>query len=708
MKRWRLWLRLTIILVLLLASPSRNTANLLENLSKLLPLAIDNQSIGLLFSQGLEKQYGLANDPQGSTRIQKIGQMLLSKIETKQKYDFAILQSSDFNACSIYGGHIRVFKGLLTDTQNSDNELAAVLAHELAHNELGHNKEAVKQFKVAYALDLAKISDKMPTLLLAGANAVLAKRSRQHEKAADQQALEWMAEAGFNPKGAIAVYRRIEAEHNLEKKRSGGDALQQRFSQIFATHPEPASRCDMAEDYLFTQKYGRTFKEVLGASTGRLANSSTTIPFINDSPIIVAHPFLWETPLIIMSKVTGVGVFNPATARTNRQQDVDFYLDILHQNRLACITGDNDFHAMPTTNLNLDFTFIDTADLSKEGLISAIKAGQTYASVAGIKIANENFRISSDYPKIQKVSWRFTLELPPTVALAPKIKVFRNNQEIGELEKINSPLERQPVYQLKDEKLAPGFYWYVLYIPSGLLTSPITCEVTGNSADPIDFPGVSSWHKGIIHCHSTHSSDGKSTLEDIWASKNQDVEFIFMTDHAEVFKEGGKSYSDYIEKCKKISPLLIPGVEYSLSGGKNRHLLVLGLDKIISPGMSEETFFDQETPEKLLILQGPVHLGDDVVNSQIEEDAVFDYGPNDATVKLRVKGTPFKDPILWINRQEIGRVVTTDNQWHWFEFTVPKGLLRNGQNLFHIESYIPDRWKTFDDCEIADVYILKK
>ncbi len=232
------------------------TDKVLTGISKFIPLFISNDKIGKLFSDGLEKQYGLAhtNDPKDLMRVQTIGQKLLAKIKTKQTYDFAVLDSAIFNACSIYGGHIRVFKGLLTDTQNSNSELAAVLAHEIAHNELGHNKEAVKQFKIAYALDLTHISEKMPTLLLAGANAVLAKRSRQHEKAADQQALEWMTKAGFSPKGAIAVYRRIEAEHNLEKKHSGQNELEQRFAQIFSTHPEPASRCEMAEDELFTQK----------------------------------------------------------------------------------------------------------------------------------------------------------------------------------------------------------------------------------------------------------------------------------------------------------------------------------------------------------------------------------------------------------------------------------------------------------------------
>ncbi len=671
--------------------------NILEGISKLLPFMIGNHKIGQLFSEGLEKQYGLANDPEGQMRIQGVSQKLLSAIETEQEYDFAILDSNIFNACSIYGGHIRVFSGLLKDTQNSDNELAAILAHEIAHNELGHNREAVKNFKIAYALDLMKISEKTPKLLIAGANAVLAKKSREHERAADAQALEWLNEAGYPITGAIAVFRRIEAEHRLEQKRSGGSALSQRFNQIFSTHPEPITRAEMAEDYLFMKKYGRTFKDILGTFDNSL---------INDLPIIVAHPQLWDIPMAMTDRITGVGVFNSAISKIRWQKDIDFYLDILRQGQMICVTADNDFHAMPTAILSVDFTFIDTTELNKKGLINAIKACRTYASTMGIQIADANFEIGINYPKVQKISWQFSLCLPPQVAIAPKIKVFRNGQEVAELEKTNFFLERQPVYQFTDENLVPGKYWYVLYIPSQLITSPITCEVTNNPEDPIDFPSASFWHRGIIHCHSLYS-DGKSSLVDLWISRG-DSEFIFMTDHAEVFGVNGKNYTEYVEECEDISPLLIPGVEYSLSGGKNRHLLVLGLeDNLLDLNQSEKAFFNQQIPQKLLIFEGPVHLGDDEKGSEIEEDAVFEYGPTNATLKLKVKGSPYKDPIIWINRHEIGRIVTSDDKWHWYEFKIKKEWLNNGTNLFHIESFIPDRFQTFDDCEVRDVWILK-
>lgn len=675
----------------------------LGDLSNLLPLFISNDKIGSLFSNGLEKQYGLANDSEAFMRIQNIGQRLLAKIHTEEKYDFAVLNSHEFNACSIYGGHIRVFHGLASDTRNSNNELAAVLAHEIAHNELGHNKGAIKTFKIAYALELANISQKMPTLLLAGANAALAKRSRQHEKAADQQALEWMSQAGFSIKGAIAVFRRIEAEHKAEQKRSGGNLLNQRFAQVFATHPEPATRVAAAEDFLFEQKYGRTFKEVLGVSSRFV---------IDKCPIIVAHYSQWNSPLREISQVAGMGIFNPATQGISRNQDVLDYLKISQTDHLVCATGDNDFHAMPTATLNRNYTFIKAAELKTEDLLSSIKACKTYVSTCGIKIVSENFRMGKDYPKIQQTDWQFTLDLPTKIAFAPKVKVFRNGQEIAEIEKTNSRLERQPIYRFVDKNLIPGRYWYILYVPSELVTSPITVEITGNPNDPTNFAEDNyQWRKGIVHCHSLYS-DGKSTLEDIWTSKDKDIEFIFMTDHSHSFKKE-EDYSRYVKNCQKISPLLIPGVEYSLDNtNKLRHLLILGLERYLEyKKVNEEDFFHPqviEATDKQIIARGPIHLGDDVENSEIHYDSEFGYNAQDAILKLRVKGTPRKDPVIYINRREIARVVTSDDKWHWYEFPLKKDWLYSGKNLFHIQAVIPDRWETFDDCEVADIYILRK
>ncbi len=704
----RMWFAaILIILVAPVYGDEESKSKIADIIGNAATLLVSNDQIGLLFSGSLEEEYGLSDDAAQTSRVQEIGGKILKANNISSKYDFKVLSNDMFNAVSVYGGHIRVFQGLVNDTRNSDSELAEVLAHEIAHNELGHNREAVKTFKIACLLDLAGLDEKIPELVALAAQAALAKRSRVHEEAADRQGFIWSAKQGYNPTGAIAIFRRIEAEYKIEQEKEGGDELVKRFAMIFSTHPAPAKRVKAAEDFLFMQKYGRTFTEVAGTSSIKLAPPPSKKTIAGDLPVIMAHPGEWGSPLTIVSQLNGVGLFNPSSLIQN-QAEMEFraYLNPLNQGIGICATGDNDYHAAKEILEKLNFTFIDSTELNREGLLAGILAGHTYASLDGISIAKANFPIGRDYPKVKQVKMEFTLDLSFTSTTAPKIKVIRNGKVVGELKKTNSHLERNAVYKFEDKKLAPGFYWYVLANPSLLVTSPITYEVTGKDEDPIDLPSNEHWHKGIIHCHSRYS-DGESTLNEVWASKG-DAEFILMSDHADAFDKETK-YKQYVAECLMVSSLLIPGVEYTLNGGELRHLLILGLkDYLAYKAMDEAEFFGMQDQDKVLIVEGPFHLGDDVEQREMHRDATFEYTPKDAVVRFRVKGTPFKDPILWINRQEIGRVVTTDNEWHDFEFNVPKAFLKAGTNLFHIQSYIPDRWQTFDDCEVADIWIYKK
>lgn len=696
-----------ICLVLLVSLPTHasDLDNIFKDVSKILPLVIKNEEVGNLFASSMDKQHGLSSDQVEINRVQTIGNKIAATNNLKE-YEFAVLNGMDFNACSIYGRKVRVFHGLVSDTRNSDSELAAVVAHEIAHQELGHNKRMVESFKIQYGLNLAKI--KTPGIINAAANAVLAKRSREFEQEADHQMLKYLTKSGVDPRGAIAVFRRIEAEHKLEQQRSGKDALQLRFDQIFSTHPEPSARAQIAEDYLFEQKYGNNFRQVAGAKDSRLQPIGLTNNRLTGNlPIIMAHASQWDSPLTTPREVSGTGIFNPASILGGGVIDeLISYFSLLGKGKALCLTCDNDTHGPGLPGAGTLYTYINIGEINKASLLQAIREGRTYATKSGIRIYQENFQICNSYPKVEKVSWSFKLDLPSRFLVAPKIKVFRGNKEVAELKKVNAITERQPEYRFEDKNLKSGSYWYVLAIPGELVTSPITVEVTGN---PNDRPIVSSnWRKGIVHFHSTYSDNHFMTPPMVATDcRLNDVEFIFMTDHADKFDKA--KYQRYINECRQQSPLMIPGVEWPLTDVKQtRHLLVLGLEKYLPyQPLSEEEFFGNNLPEKLLLISGPFHLGDDFKDSTIINETTFIYAKTAAKIKLRIKGSPFKDPILWVNRHEIGRVVTTDNKWHWFEFPVKAEWLNDGQNLFHIESFIPNRWNTFDDCEVADVYIVK-
>lgn len=695
----------------------KDLGDLLDKAGKLAPLVMKDADIGLLFTQGVEKQYGLDQDPQRNTKVQQIGQKILSANKITGKYDFAVLRSHDFNACSIYGGHVRVNEGLLFDTQNNDSEAAFAIAHEIAHNELGHNKAAVKNFRTANALDLANATKKMPQLLLAGANAVMAKRSRENESAADLKALEYMSKAGYNPTGAIAMARRIEAEHTIAQKRAGNSSLvEQRFNSIFDTHPEPAKRAEMAEDFYFQQKYGSTFKQIAGDSTVVSHN------YYGDALVLVAHPSLWTSPLRVTNQICGVGIFNPSPL-TNEAYDVNYFLQLCGDHLVAA-TCDNDSHDLleaidvPEKGTDTHFTFVQGDYADATALLKAIQLGQTYASCDGIEIQDMNFPIGRDYPKVNYPHLTFKLVYPETLLVRPAVMVYCDGSNPRRFE-AESYHQREAKFSIDDKEIEKGQHWYVIYLNGQLITSPITLDVTRNSRGTLNPGGSKSWQKGIVHYHSFYSDGHSKSIQEIWDSgRASSVGFILMTDHADLIKEtGDHAYSRYADDCHRASPAMVPGVEYSLRKlkagfGKGNHILILNPKEYKNyEEIDEEAFFNgvqgEQGSDQVCIIKDQFHIGDDVSQTEMERDALFNFTKTAATLKVWIKGSPFKDPIIWINRHEIGRVITTDNQWHEFTFQVPAEFLNPGQNLYHMESFIPDRWHTFDDCEVRDIYITK-
>jgi len=687
----------------------KDLKDLANKIGKVAPLVMKDDAIGLLFAQGVEKQYSLDQNPERNTKVQQLGSKILSSNKLDGKYDFAVLASRDFNACSIYGGHVRVNEGLLTDTQNNDAEAAFVIAHEIAHNELGHNKEAVKNFKIAKAIELTSVTKNMPKLLILGANAALAKRSRANESAADLQGIKYMAKAGYKITGAIAMARRIEAEHTIAQKQAGSQGIAaQRFNAIFDTHPEPAKRAAMAEDELFLQKYGSTFKQMAGDSTSEIGNWG-------DSAIIVAHPSLWTSPLEITDKdkVCGVGIFNPSPL-SDEEQDVQYFLDLGKRRfeggkNLPAVTCDNDSHNISGLETRGRFTFIEGDYADPVALIQSLKSGKTWASKNGAEIQTMNFPIGRDYPKVNYPHFTFKLVLKNIPLIFPEVIVYRDGEYLDAFG-AESCGNYEAKYTINDKEAEEGKHWYILRVKNQLITSPITLDVTKNSQDTIDPGGSSHWQKGIIHFHSYYS-DGNASLKSIWeAACKRGVGFICMTDHADCFGENVQHktkvpphfhkspnpYKDFVSGCGYMSKAMMPGFEFTLTGGKNRHLLILNQQQ--DP---------LNTLNQVCIIRDQFHLGDDISQTEMEKDALFGFGKTAATLKMWIKGSPFKDPIIWINRHEVGRVITTDNQWHLFTFQVPADYLNNGQNLYHMESFIPDRWHTFDDCEVKDIWIVK-
>ena len=157
-----------------------------------------------------------------------------------QSWEVAVFQDSSANAFALPGGKIGVHMGML-DLAENQGQLAAVIGHEVAHV-LAHHPNA--RVSLAYATDTAlevasaaagdlAAREQIFGLLGLGAQyGVLMPYGRAQEQEADVVGLDLMARAGFDPREAIELWRRM-------SQASGGQP-----PEFLSTHPSHGHRIE--------------------------------------------------------------------------------------------------------------------------------------------------------------------------------------------------------------------------------------------------------------------------------------------------------------------------------------------------------------------------------------------------------------------------------------------------------------------------------
>lgn len=136
-------------------------------------------------------------------------------------WEVRVFKDDSANAFALPGGYIGVNSGLLDVTENQD-QLAAVIGHEVAHVLADHANERVStQAATQTGLSILQSAaglqgatgEQLMGLLGAGAKyGVILPFSRTQESEADKLGLDLMAEAGFDPRASIALWQTMAAQ----------------------------------------------------------------------------------------------------------------------------------------------------------------------------------------------------------------------------------------------------------------------------------------------------------------------------------------------------------------------------------------------------------------------------------------------------------------------------------------------------------------
>jgi len=158
------------------------------------------------------------------------------------RWEVALLRSHDVNAFALPGGKVAVFAALL-EIAATDDQLAAVIGHEVAHVLARHGAERLTQQKLAdygrqaVAIAVGDLDPVTQTAVLGalglGAQfGVLMPFSRKHESEADRIGLILMARACYDPRAAVQVWAGM--------AQAGGASP----PEILSTHPGHGSRVE--------------------------------------------------------------------------------------------------------------------------------------------------------------------------------------------------------------------------------------------------------------------------------------------------------------------------------------------------------------------------------------------------------------------------------------------------------------------------------
>ena len=164
-------------------------------------------------------------------------------------WEMHVIRSDELNAWAMPGGKRAVYSGLVEKLNLTDDELAAVIGHEMTHALREHSKAQVGQqlltgigMQIGSSI-LAQNSNVDPQTLQTG-GALLSEYgiskpfSRQHETEADIGGLMLMAAAGYNPQAAPVVWQKME--------QAGSSGM----PSFLSTHPSGADRIQVLQQHM--------------------------------------------------------------------------------------------------------------------------------------------------------------------------------------------------------------------------------------------------------------------------------------------------------------------------------------------------------------------------------------------------------------------------------------------------------------------------
>ncbi|MCC5841945.1 MAG: M48 family metallopeptidase [Opitutales bacterium] len=213
-----------------------------------IPDSFLNNMAAQQFAQ-MQQEMPVSRNPESLGMVERIANRMADVVDEDMPgavWEYVVFDSPQINAFAMPGGRIGIFQGLI-DIVESEDELAIVIGHELAHVMQRHSNQRLTAQLIAlggtalvgYAASRQESIDPQLAMAAFGLGTqvgILLPFSRAHEYEADQIGLFLAARAGYDPRAAIPLWQRME-----------GMAGQGSPPEYLSTHPSFGNRIQRLE-----------------------------------------------------------------------------------------------------------------------------------------------------------------------------------------------------------------------------------------------------------------------------------------------------------------------------------------------------------------------------------------------------------------------------------------------------------------------------
>lgn len=205
--------------------------------------------MGAQYASEIERQLPMINDRAIDSYINQLGNQIARRVDQRGlQYRFRVVNAPEVNAFAVPGGFIYVNRGLI-ERASTKAELGGVLAHEIAHVVERHSVEQMERAQgantlanVVYGVLLGRAPSTVEQVAIqGGGTALFAHYTRDAEREADRDAVQFTVASGIHPRGIVTMFNTL----LQERERSPS-----RVERWFATHPGTEERIDNVQQMI--------------------------------------------------------------------------------------------------------------------------------------------------------------------------------------------------------------------------------------------------------------------------------------------------------------------------------------------------------------------------------------------------------------------------------------------------------------------------